>query len=255
MRIFIALLFLATTTLHAQVGIGTPTPDTKAALDVSSNSKGLLIPRMSTAQRDLIVSPPEGLIIFNSDTKRIEVYNAGSSGEGSLTIGNFSMSIGTPYMNNSWSSSSPRGLAQSFTSDGGLLTAISINVPSVQSQSTSSSYMLTIYGGTPTPTCGYNGSAVTNCTFSSFGAPLATSLVSINRSGINKLYLSAPISLTAGQVYTFSITPTIGTQQFNWDGQATNYTGGNSYGINGNITQTTEDYTFLTHYQVGWRAL
>ncbi|MBM3921837.1 MAG: hypothetical protein FJ340_01370 [Sphingomonadales bacterium] len=86
MRIIIALLFLATTTLHAQVGIGITNPDTKAALDISSNSKGLLIPRMTTTQRDAITSPTEGLIIFNSTSKNIEVYNSGTTfGESIIT--------------------------------------------------------------------------------------------------------------------------------------------------------------------------
>ena len=58
---------LLTATTYAQVGIGTTTPDASAALDITSTTKGLLIPRMTAAQRDAIISPTQGLIIFCSD--------------------------------------------------------------------------------------------------------------------------------------------------------------------------------------------
>lgn len=60
---FLALTFLST----AQVGIGTPNPNSKAALDITSTTQGLLPPRMSTFQRDAISSPPTGLIIYCTD--------------------------------------------------------------------------------------------------------------------------------------------------------------------------------------------
>ncbi|WP_428658469.1 hypothetical protein [Runella sp.] len=49
------------------VGIGTTKPDPSALLDLNSNSKGLLLPRMSQAQRDAIKNPAAGLIIFQTD--------------------------------------------------------------------------------------------------------------------------------------------------------------------------------------------
>jgi hypothetical protein len=51
----------------AQVGIGTPTPDAKAALEVSATDKGLLIPRLTAAQRLAILSPPQGLMVYQTD--------------------------------------------------------------------------------------------------------------------------------------------------------------------------------------------
>ncbi len=56
------------------VGIGTSTPSATAALDVSSTTKGFLPPRMSQSQRDLI-SPEEGLIIYNTTSKKPNYYN------------------------------------------------------------------------------------------------------------------------------------------------------------------------------------
>jgi hypothetical protein len=49
------------------VGIGTNTPNNSAALDISSSNKGLLMPRMSSAQRKLIASPAPGLFVFDTD--------------------------------------------------------------------------------------------------------------------------------------------------------------------------------------------
>jgi len=69
-----AVVFTAST--YAQVGIGTTTPAASAALDITSTTQGLLIPRMTTAQRNLISSPVTGLMIHNTDNGAIETYTA-----------------------------------------------------------------------------------------------------------------------------------------------------------------------------------
>lgn len=56
------------------VGIGTSSPDSSAVLDVSSTSKGLLLPKMNTQQRDAISNPATGLIIFNTTTNCFNVF-------------------------------------------------------------------------------------------------------------------------------------------------------------------------------------
>ncbi|HNY01297.1 MAG TPA: hypothetical protein PKG48_01855, partial [Bacteroidales bacterium] len=50
------------------------TADHSAILDISSENKGILIPRLTVAQRDAIL-PVNGLTIFNIDSKRLEYYN------------------------------------------------------------------------------------------------------------------------------------------------------------------------------------
>jgi len=55
------------------VGIGTTNP--KGALDIVSTDSGFLPPRMTTAQRDAINSPQEGMGIFNTTTKKKNVFN------------------------------------------------------------------------------------------------------------------------------------------------------------------------------------
>ena len=68
---------LLTATTFAQVGINIETPDASAALDITSTTGGLLVPRMTAAQRDAITTPSQGLIIFCSDC---------AFGEGELQI-------------------------------------------------------------------------------------------------------------------------------------------------------------------------
>ncbi len=49
-------------------------PHPSSILDISSTNKGLLLPRMTTAQRDAIGSPAESLFIFNIETKCFEIF-------------------------------------------------------------------------------------------------------------------------------------------------------------------------------------
>ncbi|MFD2035311.1 hypothetical protein ACFSKL_10940 [Belliella marina] len=58
------VFFLATVVSHAQTGIGTTDPHPSAALELSSTDKGLLIPRMTAAQRDAIPNPAAGLEVY-----------------------------------------------------------------------------------------------------------------------------------------------------------------------------------------------
>jgi hypothetical protein len=68
-------LFGCNNLFSQSVGIGTTTPNTSAQLDISSTSKGILIPRMTTAQRDAIVNPANGLMIYNSTEKQYNLFN------------------------------------------------------------------------------------------------------------------------------------------------------------------------------------
>lgn len=64
----------------AQVGIGTDTPDSSAILDVYSTDKGLLIPRLTMAQRNLISNPAKSLMIYQTDNVPGIYYNLGTPG-------------------------------------------------------------------------------------------------------------------------------------------------------------------------------
>lgn len=62
------------------IGIGTNTPDPTAQLDIASNTKGLLVPRMTQADRLLIASPATALLVFQTDGQRGFYYNNGTPG-------------------------------------------------------------------------------------------------------------------------------------------------------------------------------
>lgn len=77
-KLFTALgLVLCLSVGHAQVGIGTATPNGTSLLDMQSNSKGLLIPRMTVAERDAIVTPADGLQVYNTTNNTLDVYSGG----------------------------------------------------------------------------------------------------------------------------------------------------------------------------------
>jgi hypothetical protein len=61
--------------LSNNVGIGTSTPDISASLEISSTNSGILIPRMTSSQRNAIQNPAIGLQIFNLDCMGVDYWN------------------------------------------------------------------------------------------------------------------------------------------------------------------------------------
>ena len=61
--------------IEGTVGIGTSAPDSKAILDVNSTTQGMLVPRMSTSQRNAILSPSNGLLIYNTSTNQFNYFD------------------------------------------------------------------------------------------------------------------------------------------------------------------------------------
>lgn len=84
--LLIALTMVYNSLLLAQVAINDDgaAPDASAALDVFNTNKGVLIPRMSCAQRNAILNPAEGLMVYCTDCS--------GSGAGALSI----------YQNGKW---------------------------------------------------------------------------------------------------------------------------------------------------------
>lgn len=77
-RIITAFCLLCGLYTTAQnVGINTPTPDNSAQLDIVSTTKGLLVPRMTQAQRLLIPNPANGLLIYQTDGQPGFYFNFG----------------------------------------------------------------------------------------------------------------------------------------------------------------------------------
>jgi hypothetical protein len=81
MKNLIYLLLILPSAVLAQsgsVGIGTTTPNASAVLDIQSTEKGMLVPRMSTAQRNAIPTPAPGLLVFDNTTRSFW-YRGGSN--------------------------------------------------------------------------------------------------------------------------------------------------------------------------------
>ena len=78
-KIFILIIFITnivcsiskaqnTFPASGSVGIGTTTPNTSSLLEVLSVKKGVLIPRMTRAQRDAIATSASGLLIYQTNS-------------------------------------------------------------------------------------------------------------------------------------------------------------------------------------------
>lgn len=76
MKLFIAIFCFGFFSF-AQVGIKTTNPHPSSILDLSTNSGGLLLPRMTLAQRNAIASPAEGLMVYNLDSKCFQNFKGG----------------------------------------------------------------------------------------------------------------------------------------------------------------------------------
>ncbi len=80
--LFLAV-FLTTSFLSTGQNIGisdydsTFTPDNSAALEIKSTSRGVLVPRLTTAQKNAISSPAEGLLVYDTDLDYFFFYSTG----------------------------------------------------------------------------------------------------------------------------------------------------------------------------------
>lgn len=73
----LSVILLFGQNIFAQVSINTDgtDPDVSAMLDVKSTTSGVLIPRMTAAERDLIGTPATGLMVFVTDDASFYFYN------------------------------------------------------------------------------------------------------------------------------------------------------------------------------------
>ena len=139
---FLAAVLLTATT-YAQVGIGTTTPATSAALDITSTTKGLLIPRMTNAQRQAISSPVAGLMVFVTD----------------FDGGRFMFYDGTEWGTLSFAETRPEApTITGVTSSNSQQATVSYTAPSSNGGSVITSYTATSNPGNITATVNQSGS-------------------------------------------------------------------------------------------------
>jgi sporulation protein YlmC with PRC-barrel domain len=86
---FLTLVAFATftTVSFAQIGVNSDNsaPHPSAQLDIKSSDKGLLIPRLTTLERNGIQSPEIGLMVFDKDLQEIFIYNSDGWKQGTLS--------------------------------------------------------------------------------------------------------------------------------------------------------------------------
>jgi len=111
-KVLLLIAITIFTSIHynsiAQVGIGTLTPDDSAMLDVTSTDKGLLTPRMTTAQKAAIASPAQGLLVFDTDLNGFYYFDGTSWVSLSAAGGNSNDYTGWgDYVDGTYTSASP----------------------------------------------------------------------------------------------------------------------------------------------------
>jgi hypothetical protein len=193
MRKGIILIFVVSVfalKVQAQTGIGTTAPNASAKLEIASTDKGLLIPRMTSAQRGLISLPANGLLVYQTDGVIGFYVNSGTSASPSwLRINTDWTKSGNDISytagNISTTGALTGGTTSSLSGFAANITSISANYPITSAdngkviQSTSASAItITIPTGLPT---GFN------CTVVQMGAGQVTfSGTYLNRTGFTK---------------------------------------------------------------------
>ncbi|RBW59179.1 hypothetical protein DS884_05375 [Tenacibaculum sp. E3R01] len=160
-----------TITNLSKLGVGTSTVTSGAAVEINSTTGGLLLPRLTTAERDALAKNP-GLIIFNKETGKFQGYQGFPESELFINhntfIGNLTFS------------------GQSFTAtETGNFTKLVLN------------FQAAVTGGTLKI---YSGNTVT-------GTPIHTQSYTVG-AGEQEIVLSNAINVVSGQQYTVFVNTT-----------------------------------------------
>ena len=193
-KVFLILFcFIISLQAYGQTGIGTTTPNASAKLEIAATDKGLLIPRMTIAQRGSISLPANGLLIYQTDGvvgfyvntgtaaspvwTRINMDWTRTGNDIAYTVGNVS-TTGTLTGGNS-STSSLSGFGVNINTQAGTTYTIDATDNGKVIQTTGASAItITIPAGLPT---GFN------CTIIQMGAGQITfSGTYFNRTGFTK---------------------------------------------------------------------
>ncbi len=193
-------------------------PDNSAVLDVSSTIKGQLMPRMTVAQRDAIISPAEGLMIYNTDCKTIN-FNVGTSSapvwSQVITSTTVNVVAGVSIV------ASPAGLVCSNTSVTFTATPINGGASPIYQWQVNGSNVGT---NDSTYTSTFNNGDVVKCILTSnlpcvSGSPATSNIITMNvdSSFINPSVITGPVSVginSTGIIY--SIPAVANATSYNW---------------------------------------
>ncbi|MDP3645825.1 MAG: hypothetical protein Q8R25_01945, partial [bacterium] len=217
-----------------QIGIGTTSPFISSALQIDSTNKAFLPPRMTTAQKDAISGPTGGLILYDSDLSKLNVYN-----------GSAWKNVGSTEINGEVTSGTKGSVL--FVGDGAILGQDNTNFVF----STSTNRLLTTQASTSRlsifDTAYFGGSATSS--FSSTGAltlaGVANSLLWANSSGT--------VSATSTPTASYFIATSTGIASIFPYASSTALTATNLFSTNGTVTYasstalTVSGTSFLTN--------
>ena len=74
--ILIGVLFFHANSYAQSLGLNNATPDASSILDATATNRGILIPRMTTANRTAIAAPADGLLVYDTDLDAFYYYDA-----------------------------------------------------------------------------------------------------------------------------------------------------------------------------------
>ena len=194
-------------------------------VEINTTTGSLLLPRLTTAQRDALTAAP-GMVIFNTTTGKFQGYGNGSgTGSGVETL--------DQNYQGTYSNLSANTAAQSFTAGvTGSLTKVAIYT--TQASSGNSSYTLNIRSGS-----GQTGSI------------LGSQSVTLNNTTGEQSFSISGVSITAGSQYTIEFVRTSGNYPYiNYVYNST-YSGGQMYLNNNGYNYYQYDIPFKTFVTTG----
>jgi len=159
-------------------------PDPSAALEVASTTGAVLLPRLTTAQRDAL-TPTPGMMIFNVESSTFQ----GFANDPPFTVGGSSASNGVqiPVINDF--SPTITEAAQSFqVAAAGTLDTVVFHVGSID-PGFSRNVQVTVYDGLPTTP----------------GSVLGSGTILVNATGMYRVAITSPPLLSAGTDYFFAV--------------------------------------------------
>ena len=193
--VFIAMLFIGN--IQAQsVGIGTTIPAASAQLDISSTTKGLLLPRMTGAQRDAITSPVAGLMVWCANcgyTGELNVYNGTAW---TNVVGN---PVGPPQVPPTVFTTAISGITSTSAVSGGNVTSDGYSAVTVRGVCWNTATNPTVALSTKTTNGTGTGSFVSNIT----GLTLGTTYYV-------RAYATNAVGTSYGAEFSFTAAPGIG---------------------------------------------
>jgi len=90
--------YLADLVVEGNVGIGTTNPNANAILDISSTTKAIMLPRMTTVQRSAISPPAAGMVVYDTTEAALYTHNGSTwvkQGGGSTCVVTYNSSVGS----------------------------------------------------------------------------------------------------------------------------------------------------------------